>query len=62
MGDMKTTSALRLRTGDSLTAQRLASAQQTVDPVDKFARGSNNLIRQRRNSGRAGACDEGVVL
>ena len=39
MGDMKTTRALGLPTGDSLTAPRLVSRRQTAAPVDKTCGG-----------------------
>ena len=56
MRDMKTTRAPRLPTGDSLTAPRLVSPQQTAAPVDKSAGVgcSPSLIWQRLNLSRAG--------
>lgn len=39
MGDMKTTRALGLPTGDSLTAPRLVSPEQPSAPVDKTCGG-----------------------
>lgn len=60
---MKRTSAPRLPTGDGLTVPRLASARQAVALwINNTGGGcSNNLIRLRSCSGRAGMCDEGLL-